>query len=164
MASKTLKDLFIHSLSDVYSAEKQLTKALPRMARASTNPTLKNIFETHLEETRGQITRIDQIVESCGIKLMRIKCAAMEGLVEESQEIVEEIEKGAVLDAGLIGAAQKVEHYEIATYGTLAALAKKLGEKDAMKLLLETLEEEKAADLKLTKLADEEVTDEAAAQ
>ena len=94
---------------------------------------------------------------------MRIKCAAMEGFVEESHELIDEIEKGAVLDAGLIGAAQKVEHYEIATYGTLAALAKKLGEKDAMKLLLETLEEEKAADLKLTKLADEEVTEEAAA-
>ncbi len=163
MKVKTLKDLFIHSLSDVYSAEKQLVKALPKMASASTNENLRTIFEGHLEETIGQVGRIDQLVEACGIKLLRIKCAAMEGLVEEAQELVGEVDKGAVLDAGLIGAAQKVEHYEIATYGTLAALAKKLGEKTAMKLLLETLEEEKNADRKLTALADEEVTEEAAA-
>lgn len=164
MTAKTLKDLFIHALSDVYSAEKQLTKALPKLARAATNAHLKEIFTSHLEETRGQIVRIDEIVETCAIKLLRIKCAAMEGLVEEGGELIEEVEKGPVLDAGLIGAAQKVEHYEIATYGTLAALAKKLGEKEAMKLLLETLAEEKAADEKLTKLADEEVTDEAVAK
>jgi ferritin-like metal-binding protein YciE len=164
MTAKTLKDLFIHGLSDVYSAEKQLTKALPKLARATTNVHLKEIFTTHLEETRGQIERIDKIVELSGIKLQRIKCAAMEGLVEEGGELIEEVEKGPVLDAGLIGAAQKVEHYEIATYGTLAALAKKLGEKETVKLLLETLAEEKAADEKLTKLADTEVTDEAAAK
>lgn len=162
MKVQTLKDLFIHSLSDVYSAEKQLLKALPKMARASTNEKLKSIFEVHLQETSGQVGRIDQLIESCGIKLLRIKCAAMEGLVEEGKELIDEVEKGAVLDAGLIGAAQKVEHYEIATYGTLVALARKLGEKAAMKLLLETLEEEKNVDRKLTALADEEVTEEAA--
>lgn len=160
MAAKTFNDLFIHSLSDVYSAEKQLTKALPKLARACTNPELKAAFETHLEETHGQIDRIDQAVESAGIKLKRIKCVAMEGLVEEGQEQIEEIEKGPVLDAALIGAAQKVEHYEIATYGTLCALAKKLGYTDAAKLLLATLQEEKATDEKLTLLADQQVADE----
>ena len=116
MTAKTLNDLFIHALSDIYSAEKQLTKALPKMARASTNPELRAAFEAHLEETHGQIERIDQAVEAAGIKLKRIKCVAMEGLVEEGSEQIEEVEKGPVLDAALIGAAQKVEHYEIATY------------------------------------------------
>lgn len=162
MAVKTLNDLFIHALSDVYSAEKQLTRALPKLARAASNPDLKAAFETHLEETHGQIERIDKAVESAGIKLKRIKCAAMEGLVEEGQEQIEEIEKGPVLDAALIGAAQKVEHYEIATYGTLCALAKKLGYSDAAALLLETLEEEKATDQKLTLLAEQEVSEEIA--
>jgi len=105
MAVKTLQDLFIHSLSDVASAEKQLTKALPKMARAATDPNLKAAFQTHLQETQGQIERIDQVVESIGLRLKRIKCAAMEGLVEEAQEEIEEIEKGPVLDAALIGAA-----------------------------------------------------------
>ena len=162
MPAKTLNDLFIHALSDVYSAEKQLTKALPQLARASTNPELRQAFEIHLEETNGQIERIDQIVESSGVKLKRIKCVAMEGLVEEGREQIEEIEKGPVLDAAIIGAAQKVEHYEIATYGPLAALAKQLGQQDAMKLLLETLEEEKATDKKLTILAEQKVSAEAA--
>ncbi|KXU84114.1 hypothetical protein CI15_26830 [Paraburkholderia monticola] len=163
MTAKTVKDLFIHSLSDVYSAEKQLTKALPKLARASTSPELKALFEMHLEETHGQVARIDQVVESCGIKLKRIKCAAMEGLVEEGGEVIEEMEKGPILDLALIGAAQKVEHYEIATYGTLAALAEKLGESAAQKLLLDTLKEEKAADEKLTVLAQGTIVEEAMA-
>ena len=154
MARKTIEDLFIHALSDIYSAEKQLTKALPKLARASTNPELAAAFTTHLEETQGQIERIDQVVEATGFKLKRIKCVAMEGLVEEGSELIEEIEKGHVLDAGLIGAAQKVEHYEIASYGTLAAMAQKLGLAEAARLLLETLEEEKSTDQKLTLLAD----------
>lgn len=120
MAIKTVEDLFIHELSDIYSAEKQLTKSLPRLARAATEPKLKQAFETHLEETQGQIERIDQVVEVLGIKLKRIKCAAMEGLVEESREVIDEIEAGPVRDAALIGGAQKVEHYEIASYGTIA--------------------------------------------
>ncbi|MCE4547414.1 MULTISPECIES: ferritin-like domain-containing protein [unclassified Caballeronia] len=161
-ADQTLNDLFIHSLSDVYRAEKQLTKALPRLARAATNEDLAAAFRTHLEETQGQIERIeriDQVVESAGIELKRIKCFAMEGLVEEGQEQIEEIEKGPILDAALIAAAQKVEHYEIATYGTLATLAKKLGYNDGMTLLLETLQEEKATDEKLTLLAKQELTE-----
>jgi ferritin-like metal-binding protein YciE len=161
MTTKTLKDLYIHSLSDIYSAEKQMTKSLPKMARASTNPGLRSAFETHLEETQGQIERIDQVVEASEIKLKRIKCVAMEGLIEEGQEQIDEIEKGPVLDTALIAAAQKVEHYEIATYGSLIALAKQLGEMGAVKLLGDTLKEEKATDEKLSLLAEEKQAAEA---
>ena len=159
MPIKILNDLFIHALSDVYSAEKQLTKALPKLARAATNPDLAAAFTTHLEETHGQIERIDRVVEASQLKLMRVKCVAMEGLVEEGQEQIAEIEKGPILDAALIAAAQKVEHYEIATYGTLATLAKKLGYIDGMNLLLETLQEEKATDEKLTMLAKQQLSE-----
>lgn len=154
MAIKTLEDLFLHELSDLYSAEKQLTKALPRLARAAAEPQLADAFTAHLEETRGQVERIDQIVETLDLKLKRIKCAAMEGLVEESREVIDSIAQGPVRDAALIGGAQRVEHYEIAAYGTLAALAKQLGYKDALPLILETLEEEKSTDAKLTELAE----------
>jgi len=163
MAVKTLQDLFIHALSDVASAEKQITKGLPKMARAATDPKLVEAFKAHLEETRGQIERIDAVVESIGMRLKRIKCAAMEGLIEEASEEIEEIEKGPVLDAALIGAAQKVEHYEIASYGTLVALAKQLGFNEAADLLQATLEEEKATDSKLTTLALQEENAKAAA-
>ena len=156
MAAKTLQDLFIHELSDIYSAEKQLTKALPKMARAATNPKLSEAFQAHLEETQGQIERIDQVVELCDIKLKRMKCVAMEGLVEEGKEVIEEIAKGPVLDAALIAAAQKAEHYEISSYGTLCTFARHLGFKDAEKLLYQTLQEEKSTDEKLTKLAESE--------
>lgn len=155
MARTTLQDLFIHELSDVYSAEKQITKALPRLARASTNPKLADAFKAHLEETQGQIERIDKLVELAGIKLKRMKCAAMEGLVEESKELLDEIEKGQVLDAALIGACQKVEHYEIASYGTLIAMATHLGMPEAAALLSDTLAEEKGADEKLSAIAAE---------
>ncbi|WP_130831691.1 YciE/YciF ferroxidase family protein [[Erwinia] mediterraneensis] len=155
MTVKTLKDLFIHDLSDVYSAEKQITRALPKMARAASDESLRTAFETHLEETQGQIERLDQLIEKTeGIKLKRMKCHALEGLVEEAQEIIDSVEKGEVRDQGLIGAAQKVEHYEIATYGTLYAMAVKLGYKEAAKLLQETLEEEKNTDVKLTQVAE----------
>jgi ferritin-like metal-binding protein YciE len=155
MSVKTLHDLFVHDLSDIYSAEKQLSKALPKMARAATDPMLAQAFTDHLAETHGQIERIDQIVETMQIKLKRIKCAAMEGLVEEGKEVIEEVEEGPVRDAALIGAAQKVEHYEIASYGTLAALAKHLDQPEAVKLLLATLQEEKSTDDKLSKMAEQ---------
>ena len=155
MTIKSIEELFVHELSDIYSAEKQLTKALPRLARAADNPALADGFTTHLAETEGQIERIDRIVEILDIRLKRIKCAAMEGLVEEGKEIIDSIEAGALRDAALIGGAQKVEHYEIAAYGTLAALAKQLGYKQALPLILETLEEEKATDEKLTLLAEQ---------
>ncbi len=164
MSIKTLEDLFIHELSDIYSAEKQLTKALPRMARACENPDLAAAFTTHLDETQGQIERIDQVVELCGIRLKRMKCAAMEGLVEESKEVMEEVEKGPVRDAALIGGAQKAEHYEIASYGTLCEIGKQLGYNDAVRLLKETLAEEKATDEKLTLLAQSGMNAQAAAK
>ncbi len=163
MAVKTLEDLFIHELSDIYSAEKQLAKALPKLARAAENPDLADAFNTHLEETQGQIERIDQVVEMLDIKLKRIKCAAMEGLVEEGKEVIEEVEKGPVRDAALIGGAQKVEHYEIASYGTICVLAKQLGcDPKAIQLLKDTLAEEKATDEKLTLLAESGVNAQAA--
>lgn len=155
MARTTVEDLFVHELSDIYSAEKQIAKALPRMARASTNPLLAEAFKSHLEETQGQIERIDQIVEITGLKLKRMKCVATEGLVEEGKELLEEIEKGPVLDAGLIAACQKIEHYEIASYGTLVAMAKHLGMKEAAELLAATLAEEKGADEKLSAIAEQ---------
>ncbi|GFM79378.1 hypothetical protein PSCICN_00700 [Pseudomonas cichorii] len=151
----TIEDLFIHELSDIYSAEKQISKALPKLARASTNPKLAEAFNAHLEETQGQIQRIDQLVEQFEIKLKRVKCIAMEGLIEESKELLEEIEKGPVLDAGLIAACQKIEHYEISGYGTLIAMAKHLGLDNAASVLGETLAEEKSADEKLTAIAEE---------
>jgi len=157
MTIKTLEDLFIHDLSDVYSAEKQISRALPKMARAATDEKLVAAFKQHLEETHGQIERLDQLVESTdGVRIKRMKCHALEGLVEEAQEIIDSVVSGQVRDAGLIGAAQKVEHYEIATYGTLRALALKLGYKEAARLLGETLEEEKATDEKLTVIAEQQ--------
>lgn len=163
MPVKTLEDLFVHSLSDIYSAEKQLTKALPRLARSSTNPDLIKAFETHLEETQGQIERIDEVVDSLGLKLKRMKCAAMEGLIEEGKEVIEAVPAGPLRDAALIGGAQKVEHYEIACYGTLCALGKQLGYDDAVRLLAQTLEEEKTTDRKLTMLAEQGGANEEAA-
>lgn len=162
MTQKTLQDLFIHELSDIYSAEKQLTRALPKMARAADDAKLAEAFTSHLEETRGQVERIDKIVDATGLRLKRIKCAAMEGLVEEGRDVIEEVEKGPVLDAALIAAAQKVEHYEIASYGTLCTFAKQLGQAEALTLLKETLAEEKAADEKLSTLALEQTNAKAA--
>ncbi|WP_273855227.1 YciE/YciF ferroxidase family protein [Serratia liquefaciens] len=163
MSIKTLNDLFIHALSDVYSAEKQLTKALPKLARAADQEDLANAFKTHFEETQGQIERLDKLVAvTPDVRVKRIKCLAMEGLVEEGQEVIDGIAPGAVRDAGLIAAAQKVEHYEIATYGTLCALAEILGYTEAKKLLGETLEEEKSTDKKLTLLASKNVNRNAA--
>lgn len=164
MAEKTLQDLFIHELSDIYSAEKQLTKALPKMARAADDADLAKAFTDHLEETQGQVERIDQIVEALDVRLKRIKCAAMEGLIEEGRDVIEQITKGPVLDAALIGAAQKVEHYEIASYGTLCTFAEQLGHKEALKRLKETLAEEKSTDEKLSKLALQRANQKAAEQ
>jgi len=155
MAVKSIEDLFVHELSDIYSAEKQLTRALPKLARACADPKLVEAFESHLEETNGQVERIDKIVDTLELRLKRIKCVAMEGLVEEGKEIIDSVEKGPLRDAALIAGAQKVEHYEIASYGTLAALAKQLGYDDALPLIQETLQEEKGADDKLTKLAEQ---------
>lgn len=154
MQIKSVEDIFIHLLSDTYSAEKQLTKALSKLSRSAYSDKLTAAFQSHLDETHGQIERIDQVVDSeDGLKLKRIKCAAMEGLIEEANEVIESTDKNEVRDAALIAAAQKVEHYEIASYGTLVTLAEQLGYKKAAKVLKETLEEEKATDVKLTDLA-----------
>jgi len=155
MTIKSMQDLFIHELSDIYSAEKQLAKALPRLSRASENQELSKAFDKHLEETRGQIERIDKVVDQLDIRLKRIKCQGMEGLVDEAREIIDTVPQGALRDAALIAGAQKAEHYEIASYGTLCALAKQLGHQDAAKLLADTLEEEKATDQKLTEIAEQ---------
>ncbi|OCZ69541.1 hypothetical protein A9G00_29400, partial [Achromobacter xylosoxidans] len=133
-----------------------------KMARAASEAKLAEAFTAHLEETRGQVERIDKIVEATGLRLKRVKCAAMEGLVEEGRDVIEEVEKGPVLDAALIASAQKVEHYEIASYGTLCTFAKQLGHGDALALLKETLAEEKAADEKLNTLALEQANAKAA--
>jgi len=153
MTVKTLQDLFVGELRDIYHAEKQLVKALPKMARSATHPELKEAFTAHLEETRGQVERLDQVFEKLDLAKRAKKCEAMEGLLEEARETMEEIEDDSVLDVGMIINAQKVEHYEIAGYGSLAAIAKQLGHADIAKLLTETLQEEKAADVKLGKIA-----------
>jgi ferritin-like metal-binding protein YciE len=155
MTIKTMQDFFIHELSDIYSAEKQLAKALPRLSRAADNQDLAQAFEQHLEETRGQIERIDRIVDQLDIRLKRVKCQGMEGLVDEAREIIETVPQGPLRDAALIGGAQKAEHYEIASYGTLCVLARQMGHQDAAELLDQTLQEEKATDQKLTQLAEQ---------
>lgn len=164
MTIKTMQDFFIHELSDIYSAEKQLTKALPRLSRAADNQDLSAAFDQHLEETRGQVERIDKIAEQLDIRLKRIKCQGMEGLVDEAREIIETVPQGALRDAALIGGAQKAEHYEIASYGTLCVLARQMGHEDAAKLLDQTLQEEKATDQKLTQLAEQGVNQQATRQ
>lgn len=153
MAIKSLQDLFVDELRDIYHAEKQLTKALPKMAKAASSDQLKQAFESHLEETRGQIERLEQIFDELDLRKRGKPCEAMEGLIEEGKEIMEETKEPEVLDAALIVAAQKVEHYEISSYGSLKALAETLGHTKAAKLLGETLKEESSADEKLNKLA-----------
>jgi ferritin-like metal-binding protein YciE len=153
MPVKSVQDLFVEELRDIYNAEKQITKALPKMAKAATTPTLKQAFELHLEQTRGQIERLDQVFEQLDLPKRAKKCEAMEGLLEEGRSSMEEIEDATVLDVGMIINAQKVEHYEIAGYGSLVALAKQLGHGQAAKLLAETLAEEKETDQKLTQVA-----------
>jgi ferritin-like metal-binding protein YciE len=153
-AAKDLQDLFEDGLKDIYWAEKALKKALPKMEKNASSKDLKLAIASHLTETEQQIKRMEAVFKSIGKKAEAEKCDAMEGLLEEGKAIIKETEIGAVRDAGIISAAQKVEHYEIATYGTLAAFAKVLGHKEALKLLLETLKEEKKCDKTLTGLAD----------
>jgi len=150
---KTLQDLLVDQLKDLYSAETQLVKALPKMAKVASSDELRAGFETHLGETEGQVERLEQIAERMEISLRGKKCAAMEGLVEEAKELISEKPDENVLDAGLIAAAQKVEHYDIASYGCARTWAQQLGLEDVAELLEETLEEEKATDQKLNDLA-----------
>lgn len=157
-----LRELFIDGLKDIYWAEKALTKALPKMIKKATSEDLVTALTDHLAVTEEQVTRLEEVFSSIGEKAQAKKCVAMEGLIKEGEEIMESTEEGVVRDAGIIAAGQKVEHYEIATYGTLCSFAKILGEKDAAELLLETLNEEKKADDKLTEVAEESVNLEAA--
>ncbi len=154
MANESLKDLYIDELRDLYNAENQLVKALPKLAKAATSEELSSGFEEHLEQTKGHVQRLEQIFESLGESPKGKKCVGMEGLVKEGSEISDEFE-GKVLDAGLISAAQRVEHYEIAAYGTVVAFAELLGKSEQQSLLEETLQEEKETDEKLTELSKE---------
>ena len=153
MTVKTVQDLFVEELRDIYSAEKQITKALPKMAKAATHPELKQAFELHLEQTKGQVERLDQVFEQLDMAKRAKKCEAMEGLLDEARSTMEDIEDKNVLDVGMIINAQKVEHYEIAGYGSLVALAKQLGHKEVASLLEQTLNEEKETDQKLNQVA-----------
>ena len=160
MAATSLQELFVEELRDVYDAEKRLVRALPKMAKAAESGELQNAFTTHLKETERQVTRLEQVFRSIGETPRGKKCDGMIGIVEEGNHAIEELE-GPVLDAALIAGAQKVEHYEIATYGTLAYFAELLGHDRAKDLLGETLDEEKAADEKLSQLAKSDVNREA---
>jgi ferritin-like metal-binding protein YciE len=163
MASKmaTLEDLYTDLLKDLYSAEKQLVKALPKMAKNAQSPDLQKAFQEHLRQTEGQVDRIERIFSEMGGSPRGKKCVGMEGLVEEGNELLQEDVEPDVLDAGLIAAAQKVEHYEIAGYGTARAWAQRLGYDKAARLLQETLEEESMANEKLNKIAETHVNMEA---
>jgi ferritin-like metal-binding protein YciE len=156
-----LEELLVDELKDLYSAENQIIKALPRMAKAATSPELRRAFERHLEETRRQVERLDQIGEELEMKMTGKKCKGMEGLIAEGKELLEEDLEADALDAGLIGAAQKVEHYEIAAYGTARTHAEMLGFRKVAKLLQQTLNEEGATDKKLTQLAENVINYEA---
>jgi ferritin-like metal-binding protein YciE len=154
MKIESLQELFIDELKDLYSAENQIIKALPKMAKNSESDELRSAFEEHLEQTKGQVERLDQIFEELDVTPRGKKCKGMEGLIEEGKELMEEDVEPEVLDAGLIGAAQRVEHYEIAAYGTARTHAELLKMDNAVKLLQETLDEEKETDQKLTSIAE----------
>jgi len=153
-AAQGLRDLFVDELKDIYWAEKELTKAIPKMIKNATSDELIDALTAHLEETRNHVTRLEEVFSAIGEKVQAKKCEAMAGLTKEASEIMESTEKGVVRDAGIILAGQKVEHYEIATYGTLASFARILGEETAVSLLEETLNEEKVADEKLSEISD----------
>jgi len=155
MPNESMRELYIDELRDLYNAETQIVKALPKMAKASSNDQLREAFEEHLRETSEQVSRLEQIFEMMGEKPTGKKCLGMEGLIKEAAETMRESYEDPVMDAALIGAAQRVEHYEIAGYGTVREFAQLLGEEEHLSLLEETLNEEKQADEKLTQLAQE---------
>jgi ferritin-like metal-binding protein YciE len=159
----TLHDAFVDELRDTYDAEKQLTKALPKMAKAANSPELREAIESHLEETRQQVTRLEQVFESLDEKAKGKHCDGIAGIIQEAQAVMQEDFDESTADACLIAAAQRAEHYEMAAYGTLVAWARAMGHDDAADLLQETLDEEKAADEKLNSLAEGGINEEAAA-
>ena len=159
---KTLDDLFVHTLQDIYYAENQITKALPKMIAKATDPQLKKGFETHLAETENQIKRLEQVFEMHGHSPKGVDCPAIDGIIKEANEIAGNVADAEVLDAALIASAQAVEHYEITRYGTLIAFAKQLGREDCASVLQQNLDEEKATDKKLTAIAESRVNRKAA--
>jgi ferritin-like metal-binding protein YciE len=163
MTIHTLNDAFERGLADMCNAEKQISEALPKMMDGCNSPELCDLIEAHLNETEDQIQKLERIAKLCNIKLQQGTCGAIKGILEEGAKIINSIEKGAVRDAVLIANAQKVEHFEIATYGTLACVARKLGNYEAVELLEEILDQEKTADEKLTRLAEQNINDEALA-
>jgi ferritin-like metal-binding protein YciE len=158
----TLHDAFIDELRDAYDAEKQVLKALPKLVKAATSPDLQAAFEEHLEETQGQVDRLERVFEILDEKPRGKRCDGMAGILEEGKKVMEEGFDGLVLDACLIASAQRVEHYEMAAYGTLVSWARAMGHTDAAELLEETLDEEKAADARLSHLAKGDINEEAA--
>jgi ferritin-like metal-binding protein YciE len=157
MKLDSLENLFLHEIKDLLSAEKQLIKALPKMAKGASNPSLKSAIEAHLEQTKGHVARLERIFDILGKTGRAEHCKAMEGLIAEGADLLEEDGAEMVKDAALIGAAQRVEHYEIAAYGTTRTLAEIIGQKEAVELLQQTLDEEKETDAKLTELARNEI-------
>lgn len=151
---KTMDDLFVHTLRDVYYAEKQIIKNLPKMIDKASNPRLKQGFETHLRETEGHVDRLERVFEMHGTEAKGVDCPAIDGIMKEADEVAGEVDDSQVLDAALLAAGQAVEHYEIARYGTLVAWASQLGRKDCADILSQTLAEEKATDKKLSELAE----------
>ena len=151
---ETMDDLFVHQLADIYYAEKRIVGALPKMIDKATSPKLKSAFETHLGETRNHVKRLEQVFEMHGSKPESVNCPAIDGIIQEADEVAGEVEDKSVLDAALIAAAQAVEHYEMTRYGTLIAWAKTLGRNDCADVLRQTLGEEEAADKKLTTIAE----------
>lgn len=159
---QTLDDLFVHTLQDIYYAENQITKALPKMIAKATDPELKSGFEKHLKETEGQIERLERVFTMHGHEPKAVTCPAIDGIIKETNEVSGEIGDKTVLDAALIASAQAVEHYEITRYGTLVAWAKQLGRDDCAGVLQQTLDEERATDERLTRLAESQVNRRAA--
>ena len=164
MAQKTMNDLLLMTMQDVYYAERQILKALPKLAKASESEELKNALMHHREETQGQVERLQKAFDALGKRARGQTCEAINGLIEEGDEIVEEVQEGAVRDAGILACAQAVEHYEMARYGTIIAWAKAVGANDVVKLMQETLEEEKKADSTLNQLATRTLNQEAVKQ
>ncbi|HEY6831392.1 MAG TPA: ferritin-like domain-containing protein [Pseudolabrys sp.] len=159
---KTLDDLFVHTLRDIYYAEKQITQALPDMIEKASDARLKQGFQAHLGETKNHVKRLEQVFKMHGVDAKGVDCPAIDGIIEEANDVAGEVDDKQVLDAALIAAAQAVEHYEVARYGTLIAWAKQLGRSDCAAVLQQTLDEEKAADAKLTALAESNVNAKAA--
>jgi ferritin-like metal-binding protein YciE len=159
---KTLEDLFLHTLKDVYYAEKQILKSLPKMAKAAESEELKQAFETHRQETEGQIERLEEVFKMLGKAARGVQCEAINGIIEEGKEVMEDFADSAALDAGILAAAQAVEHYEITRYGSLKTWAQELGMTDAVGLIDQNLQEEKKTDMLLTELAEARLNTKAA--